>query len=164
MTNTSEFNIHLNDTICEELYQFNQVEQGLIIDGLGRTMSYKLAKLAMLKGFDAKAQRIYYNPAKQMIDHKIVTDIGRGRRYNWYKTLPRDGIERIHTTLLSVSAEWLRDEKEIDVVIVPSIFNNKKTYNAEIYHKCTKIINFFDFESYDLAMEHAQRYAIHTLL
>ena len=109
--------------------------------------TYEVCKLAKEKGFPVKEIECWYceydgRPTKEIIDEQqppIITQ--------------------------SLLQRWLREEKFIDFAIYPIFINGVRVYTCYAYApKLNKPKKFNYFDTYELALEDALKYALENLV
>ena len=115
--------------------------------------TYEVCKLAKEKGFDVQTFDWYdytgnYN--KGFIPHKLH----ECPRYKEYYAPTQGLLQR-----------WLREEKFIDFAIYPIFINGVRVYTCYAYApKLNKPKKFNYFDTYELALENALKYALENLV
>ena len=115
--------------------------------------TYEVCKLAKEKGFDVQTFDWYdytgnYN--KGFIPHKLH----ECPRYKEYYAPTQGLLQR-----------WLREEKFIDFAIYPIFINGVRVYTCYAYApKLNKPKKFNYFDTYELALEDALKYALESLV
>lgn len=134
------------------------MNKGLYLSGTGRLLSMRTAILAKEKGFDPLALRIYYDPPKlNSCGSHTIDGLGYSRQYKFYNNPPIDGINRIHNTIQSVLQQWLRDNHNIEVYVVPYLMhNNHKLSGGKGFYEVVvdkAVTTWSGFKDYEEALE-----------
>lgn len=99
-------------------------------------ITIETAKLAKEKGFDEICAWVYYDPMKIIGKHHITGQVYTlrlgpcgARQYNYYKTPPKDGINRYHACTQALLQKWLRKNHGINVIPIPSEYEEDGEYH-----------------------------------
>ena len=113
--------------------------------------TYEVAKLAKEKGFNCKVEWYYYRGT-------LLTD-DEWDRYN-------KGIDYICSApTQSLLQRWLREEKNIDISIVPLYIGGYSYIVYNIHCRDNRVVNTnAGYDTYELALEDALKYALENLV
>ena len=113
--------------------------------------TYEVCKLAKEKGFNCKCYH-YYQKGELQTDKCF-------NRYN-------KGVDSICSApTQSLLQRWLREEKSIDFEIYPIFINGVRVYTCYAYApKLNKPKKFNYFDTYELALSDALKYALENLV
>ena len=114
--------------------------------------TYEVCKLAKEKGFREKCIVHYYDDTK-----------------DWYRSSNPQcynfGGNTSDAPTQSLLQRWLREEKFIDFAIYPIFINGVRVYTCYAYApKLNKPKKFNYFDTYELALEDALKYALENLV
>ena len=119
--------------------------------------TYEVCKLAKEKGFDAyEACNHIYEDDEQW--HTLTT-YTNAKGIDWSKD------KFTVAPIQSLMQRWLREEKFIDFEIYPIFINGVRVYTCRAYApKLNKPKKFNYFDTYELALEDALKYALENLI
>lgn len=114
--------------------------------------TYELCKLAKEKGFRERCIEHYYDDTKDL--YRSSTP----QCYNF-------GGNTSDAPTQSLLQRWLREEKEVDIAVVPNI---SEVYSYIIYNihcRDNRVVNTnAGYATYELALEDALKYALENLV
>ena len=130
-------------------------------------VTYEVAKLAKEKGFPQEFNYIHFAPRYGYYNHKgeLDGDLRDILKLRIKKEPVPDGMQPINAPTQSLLQRWLREEKRIDIAIVP-LYNVGYAYIVyNIHCRDNRVTNTnAGYSTYELAIEDALKYALKNLL
>lgn len=137
-------------------------------------VTYEVAKLAKEKGFPQKFNYIHFAPRYGYYNHKgeLDGDLRNILKLRIKKEPVPDGMQPINAPTQSLLQRWLREEKELHIEIVATasgyIWLLDKTNGTSIadsdHHGTMANEDSGCYDTYELALEDALKYALKNLL
>lgn len=119
--------------------------------------TYEVCKLAKEKGFPQDGHHKYY----EFGGSRLFTPTYKGA---WYRNSPIPNT-CVAAPTQSLLQRWLREEKKIDIAIVP-LFSGVYSYIVyNIHCRDNRVVNTnAGYATYELALEDALKYALENLI
>lgn len=115
----------------------------------------EVCKLAKEKGFDWKCLNYYNRDEKLMVVKLFVIEYTNSQCDEGYITAPTQ----------SLLQRWLREEKDIDIAIVPLYTGGYSYIVYNIHCRDNRVVNTnAGYATYELALEDALKYALENLV
>jgi hypothetical protein len=117
--------------------------------------TYEVAKLAKEKGFDWKCLNYYNRDEKLMVVKLLMIEYTNSQCDEGYITAPTQ----------SLLQRWLREEKGIDIAIVPLYTGGYSNIIYNIHCRDNRVVNTnAGYATYELALEDAELYCLKNVL